>query len=85
MFWIVCGIIFYLGGSFFFNILATHLTKAELDKYWFYSYSFDIIKNILFVISISFFAKIDKKVAKKKLPYLDIDHLDIDRIVKHNH
>src|SRR5439155_7842829 len=40
MFWIVCGIIFYLGGSFFFNILANHLTQAVLSKYWFYSYSF---------------------------------------------
>jgi len=84
MFWIVCGIIFYLGGSFFFNILANHLTQAVLSKYWFYSYSFDIIKNVLFAIAITLFAKQNRKNIKEITPYLDIDHLDIDRIIKHN-
>jgi hypothetical protein len=84
MFWFVCGTIFYLGGSFFFNILATHLSADQLKKYWFYSYSFDIVKNVLFAIGILFFCKQDRKNVKEHVPYLDMDQLDLDRAIKHN-
>ena len=84
MFWVVSGMIFYLAGSFFFNILANHFSEVEWNKYWYYSYSFDIIKNVLFAIAITFFAKQNRKNIKEITPYLDIDHLDIDRIIKHN-
>jgi hypothetical protein len=84
MFWIVCGIIFYLGGSFFFNILANHLSQEVLDDYWYYSYSFDIIKNILFAVAVLFFAKASGKKIKDHLPYLGIDQIDIDQMAKHN-
>jgi hypothetical protein len=46
------GIFFYLAGSFFFNILANHLSSAELDQYWSYSYLFDVIKNILITVGL---------------------------------
>ena len=84
MFWIVVGIIFYLGGSFFFNILANHLSEAEVKNYWSYSYSFDIVKNILFGISIYFFAREKGRRAKEAVPHLDIDQMDFGRIIKHN-
>jgi hypothetical protein len=84
MFWIVCGIIFYLGGSFFFNILANHLSQEVLDDYWPYSYLFDIIKNILFAVAVPLFARESGKKIKDHLPYLDIDEIDVDQMAKHN-
>jgi hypothetical protein len=47
-FWIVVGILIYLGSSFFFNILANDLSQ----EYWYWTYIPEIIKNILFAISI---------------------------------
>ncbi len=79
VFWIMIGIVFYLAGSFFFNILANNLTKAEKDKYWFYTYMFDIIKNLFFAIAILLFAKQPKTSVKTTIPYLDID-----QTIKHN-
>ena len=70
MFWISIGIFFYLAGSFFFNILANHMTSAELDKYWSYSYLFDIIKNILITIGVLIYKQ---KREIKPMPYLDMD------------
>lgn len=79
-FWLIVGIVFYLAGSFFFNILANNFTTKEMDAYWYYSYLFDDIKNILFVISIFLFAKQErKKPGKKNVPYLDIDHQLINK------
>ena len=70
MFWISIGIFFYLAGSFFFNILANHMTAAELDEYWFYSYLFDIIKNILITVGLIIYKQ---KKGLKPMPYLDMD------------
>jgi len=84
MFWIVCGMIFYLGGSFFFNLLANHLSEALMDKYWFYSYSFDIIKNVLFAVAIPLFTNKKNRNLRETVPYLDLDRLDMDHMIKHN-
>jgi hypothetical protein len=70
MFWISIGIFFYLAGSFFFNILANHLTSAELDQYWSYSYLFDVIKNILMTVGLLIYKQ---KKGQKPMPYLDMD------------
>jgi hypothetical protein len=78
MFWIVCGIVFYLAGTFFFNILI-ETNHQSVNKYWFYSYSFDIIKNVLFAFVISSFTKEKKTTVGKDAPYLDMDHLDFRR------
>ena len=43
-FWIVVGVLIYLGSSFFFNILANQLSK----DYWHLTYIPEIIKNIFF-------------------------------------
>lgn len=70
-FWIITGIIFYLASSFFFYILANNLSETQQEKYWYISYIFDIIKNILFAIAVIVYAK--KNIAKpeQKLPDLD--------------
>lgn len=70
MFWVSIGIFFYLAGSFFFNILANHMTSAELDQYWSYSYLFDVIKNMLITIGLLIYKQ---KKELKSVPYLDID------------
>jgi hypothetical protein len=49
-FWVSFGILIYLGGSFFFNILANNVTNIE--KYWYLTYIAETIKNIFFTVSI---------------------------------
>jgi len=75
MFWIVSGIVFYLSGSFFFNILDES-SGAQIQNYWFYSYSFDIVKNILFSFALTLFKKEDdnNNSLSEDVPFLDFDH-----------
>lgn len=56
-FWISVGILIYLGGSFFFNILVTHLDEDEISIYVNVTYIAEIIKNILFAFSIFMYKK----------------------------
>jgi hypothetical protein len=70
MFWISIGIFFYLAGSFFFFVLANHMTSAELEQYWSYSYLFDVIKNILLTVGLLIYKQ---KEGLKAMPYLDMD------------
>ena len=70
MFWISIGIFFYLAGSFFFNILANHMSKEELKQYWYYSFLFDIIKNGLIAVGLSVHRQ---KNRTESIPYLDMD------------
>jgi hypothetical protein len=72
-FWIVIGIMLYLSCSFFFNILASVDLKS-IGKYWYFTYIFEIIKNILFSIGILIFV-FQKNIKEKKnnsIPYLDM-------------
>jgi hypothetical protein len=73
-FWIVLGVIFYLGSTFFFNILANHMDKNEVLEYWSFSYLADIIKNLFFAIGIFVWAKNSHKkiIKKEKTPFLDM-------------
>jgi hypothetical protein len=72
-FWLVIGILFYLGSSFFFNILANRYLETA-QRWWFLTWIFETIKNILFVIGITFLAK--KQTVNNKnsasIPYLDM-------------
>lgn len=73
-FWISVGILVYLGGSFFFYIMANHMTDAEIDQYWELTYIGEIIKNILFSYSVFLFVrqKRNNGFKNKILPNLDM-------------
>lgn len=74
-FWIVLGILIYIGFTFFFNILANNLNNEHFAKYYYYSYLGDILKNIFFSVAIIYIAKNSLKNESKNnssLPYLDM-------------
>jgi len=74
VFWIVIGIMIYLGGTFFFNILANHLNNEQIVDYWYFSFLADILKNIFFSVGLFVFSQQpkSKKMANTSLPYLDM-------------
>ncbi|MDF2383782.1 hypothetical protein JMG10_20040 [Nostoc ellipsosporum NOK] len=77
-FWIAIGILTYLSGTFFFNILINHMPKSQIRPYWFITYIFDIIKNLLFVVAVVIFTRSpqndnNKPVSTNKTPYLDFN------------
>jgi hypothetical protein len=74
-FWIVIGIMIYLGGTFFFNILVNHMPPQQVAQYWYFTFIADIIKNICFAIALSvYIRKPDENSLKNKpsVPYLDM-------------
>jgi len=74
-FWLVTGILIYVGFTFFFNILANSLHKDFINKYFIYSYFGDILKNILFAIAVFYFAK--QKNSKPTNESLNVPYLDM--------
>lgn len=76
-FWIAIGILTYLSGTFFFNILINHMPKSQIRPYWFITYIFDIIKNLLFVVAVVIFTRSqngnNKPAPTSKTPYLDFN------------
>lgn len=71
-FWISIGLFLYLGGSFFIYIMADSISGKELDKYWFFTYIVEIIKNFLFTLAIHIYSKKpSKKKVNQPLPNLD--------------
>lgn len=75
LFWISIGLLIYLGGSFFFNILVTEMSLAEFDNYYHYTYIAELVKNILFLIALFKISTFKKKdfLPQARMPYLDID------------
>lgn len=73
-FWISVGLLIFLSGNFFMNILAETLPRSELDKYWFINYITDAIKTIFFSISLYYYSlTVEIKVKKNSsIPYLDM-------------
>lgn len=73
-FWVSVGIMVYLGGTFFFNILANDISKAQTVKYWYLTYITESVKNILFAFAILIFTRQPKKnlQMKSSIPYLDM-------------
>lgn len=53
-FYIVVGILVYIGSNFFFNLLANVITQEQNEQYWHFTYIPEIIKNIIFAVSILF-------------------------------
>jgi hypothetical protein len=60
-FWIILGIVLYLAGSFFIYIFASSLRNSDINKYWFITNIFSILKNIFFCIAIFIHAKPSKE------------------------
>lgn len=73
-FWVSIGIMIYLGGSFFFFILGNHISEEQNDKYWYFTYIVEIVKNILFAVSLIVFVRHSKeKIPNQNIPYLDFN------------
>jgi hypothetical protein len=74
-FWIAVGILIYLGGSFFFFILFNQLSNDQIETFGNLTYLAEIIKNILFALSIFIYHRYSLENTKEKtssLPYLDM-------------
>lgn len=74
-FWMSIGMLIYLGGSFFFNILVNHIDRNQVDRYWYLTSIADILKNLFFCISIIVYVRTPRKEKSlhKSVPYLDLD------------
>jgi len=74
-FWVSLGILIYLGSSFFFNILANHMTSTQMEKYWSLTLVTEFFKNLFLVASIIIFSKQpnQKNRTPTSVPYLDFD------------
>lgn len=70
-FWIVLGILFYIGFTFFFNILVNNLDPVHFQKYYMYSFLGDIFKNMFFALAILFNTN-KNKIEIKSIPNLDM-------------
>lgn len=71
----IIGIMIYLACSFFFNIMASSVGKKVMNPYWFITYIFEIVKNVLFAYSIFLYSKSSKNMTSKtsSVPFLDLD------------
>ncbi|MCX6319289.1 MAG: hypothetical protein NTW29_18580 [Bacteroidetes bacterium] len=75
-FWIAVGLLFYLGGSFFLNILGSTLSSEEFQKYWFFNYIADSIKTLFFALAFILVAYQKENESERKLeniPFLDME------------
>lgn len=77
IFWIIIGILFYLGSSFFFYILADYVSE-QIIQYWDLTYIGDIVKNILFLCGLYMYkpsnnGNYSNRKKSPKLPFLDMD------------
>jgi hypothetical protein len=66
-FWIVSGIMIYLGGSFFIYVFANQVDNETKHTFWAFQNVFSIIKNILFTLSLYIYYK--KSALNKKNPF----------------
>jgi hypothetical protein len=66
-FWIVTGIMIYLSGAFFIYIFANQVDKVTLNKFWFLTNAFYVIKNIFFGIGLMTLIKKPKKTFTNQL------------------
>jgi hypothetical protein len=74
-FWLALGILIYLGGTFFFNILANHMSNRELVQYLKLTYVLEMIKTILFLVALRIYSVRYKSSSNHNstIPYLDFD------------
>lgn len=73
-FWVIIGILLYLGFTFFFNILVNHVDD-KLKEAWYLTYLPEILKNVFFALSMLMLTKETTKTSgsnEKKVPFLDM-------------
>lgn len=74
-FWIAVGILIYLGGSFFFYLSINQLSKEEVITFGNFTYLAEVIKNILFALSLFMYGRQSLEKQEKKsssVPFLDM-------------
>ncbi len=69
-FWVVLALLIYFASTLFLFLYAATFEKPELSTYWKINYIFDIIKNLLFVVS--FTMKDNKQAYSADTLYNDI-------------
>jgi hypothetical protein len=75
-FWVTIGMLVYLGGTFFFNILLNHMDQSQVAKYWYLTYIADTIKNVFFCVAMIIYARFpykEKSLHQSSVPFLDLD------------
>lgn len=75
-FWIVVGILIYLGFGFFFNILVNCVPQEQFDTYWHFTFIPEIIKNLLFGMVVLGYPSPAIENKKNKIR-VDIPNLDL--------
>lgn len=70
-FWVITGMMIYLAGSFFIYIFANQLDTKFLQKYWFLTLVFYVIKNIFFAIGFLLNTKPKNNSNAELKPYLN--------------
>jgi hypothetical protein len=74
IFWFATGILIYESGTFFFNILANHMSRTQIEEYWFITYIIETIKNIFLTIGIlSIHYQKEPSNSHKNVPNLDFN------------
>jgi len=72
-FWVAIGLLIYLGGSLFIYLMASNwMSNEEFDRYWFFTYIVETIKNLLLTTAVFIYSKSPKKISSTQaLPNLD--------------
>jgi len=69
-FWIICGFLIYMAGTFFLFLMSANLPKEELSKFWVISQLGNILKNVFFAIAFSIKPDAENIIsANHKKPY----------------
>lgn len=76
-FWIVVGILLYLGTGFFFNLLVNHVTEDQFKNYWHFTFIPEIFKNLIFASVILGYPSLKNEYSKPKNKTEDIPNLDM--------
>lgn len=74
-FWCAIGMMIYLGGNFFFNIMSNQVHNKEVVENWYLTFIPEIIKNIFFIVAIVIYKKnpiIKEPIKPQSIPYLDM-------------
>lgn len=74
-FWIAVGVLIYLGGSLFFYLSINQLSTEEVNLFGNFTFLAEVIKNILFALSLFMYARNSHNKPENKsdsVPFLDM-------------